>query len=54
MLEQTGNVHQGRLAGARRPDQSDQLARRDCQIDADQNVETPSGLLEVLDHPLEG
>ena len=45
-LQQTGDLEQGRLAGAARPDQGDDLAGADRQVDAAQHLEGTAGLLE--------
>ena len=50
-LQEAGDVQQGRLAGARRPDQRHDLARPQREIDAVQHDQLGSGLPEDAPHP---
>ena len=50
-LQQSGQMQQGRLAGARWPDQRHQLARPQRQIDAVEHGQLDPALAEHAPHP---
>ena len=48
--EPAGDLDEGRLAGAVRAEQADELPRLDCEIDAGERLDPSVALLEAREH----